>query len=81
MATKAKKDKIQDAIDRALSGDGDHGPMERSGDGDHGPMYRSGDGDHGSAVIKKKKKKKKGQTGASNKDKEDDLFSYRGQDR
>ena len=70
MATKAKKDKIQDAIDRALSGDGDHGPMERSGDGDHG-----------SAVIKKKKKKKKGQTGASNKDKEDDLFSYRGQDR
>ena len=70
MATKAKKDKIQDAIDRALSGDGDHGPMERSGDGAHGP-----------AVIKKKKKKKKGQTGASNKDKEDDLFSYRGQDR
>ena len=70
MATKAKKDKIQDAIDRALSGDGDHGPMERSGDGEHG-----------SAVIKKKKKKKKGQTGASNKDKEDDLFSYRGQDR
>ena len=79
MATKAKKDKIQDAIDRALSGDGDHGPMERSGDGDHGPMERSGDGDHGSAA--KKKKKKKGQTGASNKDKADDLFSYRGQDR